>query len=229
MSSHGRALSRLGFPAIVAHRGASSTRPENTLASFEEAIALGAQIVELDVRLSRDGRSGRDARPGRRSHDGRNRLRPRAHRGRAGRPSRRAGRDRADVRRGPRGGERPRGARRRDQEHPGEPAYDPAGEPIVAAVHAELERGVFDGVALVISFNPSSIEASKALAPDVPTGFLTTDLVDPREALAYAAAKGHDMVLPGRGRRSRPGSRSPRRSTPPACARGRGRWTIPRR
>src|SRR5262245_64463841 len=51
----GRALSRLGFPAIVAHRGASSTRPENTLASFEEAIALGAQIVELDVRLSRDG------------------------------------------------------------------------------------------------------------------------------------------------------------------------------
>src|SRR5262245_43462516 len=55
MAPHGRALSRLAFPAIVAHRGASSTRPENTTASFEEAIALGAQIVELDVRLSLDG------------------------------------------------------------------------------------------------------------------------------------------------------------------------------
>ena len=80
---------------------------------------------------------------------------------------------------------------------PGEPAFEPAGEPIVGAVHAELERSGFDGAVLVISFNPSSIEASKALAPGVPTGFLTTDLVDPREALAYAASKGHDMVLPG--------------------------------
>src|ERR671911_1680403 len=43
------------FPAIVAHRGASSSRPENTIPSFEEAVRLGAGIVEFDVRLSRDG------------------------------------------------------------------------------------------------------------------------------------------------------------------------------
>src|SRR4029450_8386641 len=43
------------FPIVVAHRGASSTRPENTIPSFEEAIRLGAGIVEFDVRLSRDG------------------------------------------------------------------------------------------------------------------------------------------------------------------------------
>ena len=43
------------FPVVVAHRGASSTRPENTLASFEEAIRLGARLVEFDVRLSLDG------------------------------------------------------------------------------------------------------------------------------------------------------------------------------
>ena len=60
-----------------------------------------------------------------------------------------------------------------------------------------FERQGFDGAVLVVSFNPSSIAASKLVAPDVPTGFLTTDLVQPREALAYAASAGHDMVLPG--------------------------------
>ena len=35
------------FPLIVAHRGASSTHPENTLPSFETAIGLGARIVEV--------------------------------------------------------------------------------------------------------------------------------------------------------------------------------------
>ena len=40
---------------IIAHRGASAHAPENTLASFERAIALGAEELELDVRLSSDG------------------------------------------------------------------------------------------------------------------------------------------------------------------------------
>jgi glycerophosphoryl diester phosphodiesterase len=40
---------------VIAHRGASAQAPENTLASFQEAIALGANYVELDVHLSKDG------------------------------------------------------------------------------------------------------------------------------------------------------------------------------
>ncbi|MEM9174574.1 MAG: glycerophosphodiester phosphodiesterase family protein [Myxococcota bacterium] len=40
---------------IIAHRGASAHAPENTLAAFERAIALGAEEIELDVRLSSDG------------------------------------------------------------------------------------------------------------------------------------------------------------------------------
>jgi glycerophosphoryl diester phosphodiesterase len=40
---------------VVCHRGASLLAPENTLASLEKAIALGAGVVELDVRPSRDG------------------------------------------------------------------------------------------------------------------------------------------------------------------------------
>ncbi|POF29176.1 glycerophosphodiester phosphodiesterase [Roseibium marinum] len=40
---------------IVCHRGASLVAPENTIASLEKAIDLGADVVELDVRSSRDG------------------------------------------------------------------------------------------------------------------------------------------------------------------------------
>ncbi len=39
----------------IAHRGASGSAPENTLASFNKAIEMGADVVELDVHLSSDG------------------------------------------------------------------------------------------------------------------------------------------------------------------------------
>ena len=39
----------------VGHRGAPSYAPENTVASFEEAIRLGARAVEFDLRLTADG------------------------------------------------------------------------------------------------------------------------------------------------------------------------------
>lgn len=38
----------------VAHRGASGEAPENTTASFQRAIAQGAEIIETDARLSKD-------------------------------------------------------------------------------------------------------------------------------------------------------------------------------
>ena len=40
---------------ICAHRGASATHPENTLASLEEAVRLGAHMLEFDVALTKDG------------------------------------------------------------------------------------------------------------------------------------------------------------------------------
>ena len=39
----------------VAHRGASGLCPENTRLAFERAIALGVDLIELDVHLTRDG------------------------------------------------------------------------------------------------------------------------------------------------------------------------------
>jgi glycerophosphoryl diester phosphodiesterase len=40
---------------VIAHRGAPLVAPENTPASFRAALAAGAQAVELDVHVTRDG------------------------------------------------------------------------------------------------------------------------------------------------------------------------------
>ncbi|MDH4070236.1 MAG: glycerophosphodiester phosphodiesterase family protein [Ignavibacteria bacterium] len=42
------------YPLVVAHRGASGITPENTLAAFKRAAAQGADMIELDVRMTKD-------------------------------------------------------------------------------------------------------------------------------------------------------------------------------
>jgi len=39
----------------IAHRGASALEPENTLKAFKKALELNADMVEIDVRLSKNG------------------------------------------------------------------------------------------------------------------------------------------------------------------------------
>ena len=41
-------------PRIIAHRGASGSAPENTIAAFRKAAELGAKWVEFDAKLTRD-------------------------------------------------------------------------------------------------------------------------------------------------------------------------------
>ena len=41
---------------VIAHRGASGHAPENTLAAFKRAVALGATFIETDLQLTRDSR-----------------------------------------------------------------------------------------------------------------------------------------------------------------------------
>ena len=48
------AVRRGGAPLIGAHRGGATYAPENTLAAFGEGIRRGADMLELDVHLSRD-------------------------------------------------------------------------------------------------------------------------------------------------------------------------------
>lgn len=57
-AEEGIASPKIEMPArgICAHRGASDTHPENTLAAFREAIRLGAHMIEFDVALSKDGK-----------------------------------------------------------------------------------------------------------------------------------------------------------------------------
>ncbi len=42
-------------PILIAHRGASADRPEHTLESYAHAIALGADFIEPDLVLTKDG------------------------------------------------------------------------------------------------------------------------------------------------------------------------------
>jgi glycerophosphoryl diester phosphodiesterase len=185
------------FPAVVAHRGSPVSRPENTLASFEEAVRLGARIVEFDVRLARDGEPVVMHDPTvDRTTNGTGNVHELAV---------------ADIRALDAGdGEgvpllsevleamSGRAAVAIEIKNvPGEPAYDPREEPIVTAVHEALGVAAFVGPVLVIAFNPKSLDASRAIDAGVPTGFLTTTLVPPDEALGYAVQAGHPLVLPG--------------------------------
>lgn len=48
-------LLSLADVAAIAHRGGARLRPENTMAAFDHAVALGVDGVECDVRIARDG------------------------------------------------------------------------------------------------------------------------------------------------------------------------------
>jgi glycerophosphoryl diester phosphodiesterase len=195
-----RAFPDDAFPTIVAHRGASSTHPENTLPSFAAALELGARVVELDARLTADGVPVVLHDPDvDRTTDGTGFVHEltvaQVAALEAGTPAIPArvptlaealallsGRAAVAI---------------EIKNIPGEAAYESDGESVVAAALADVERVGFVGPVLVLSFNPRSIAVAKALAPDVATGFLTTPLVDPREALAHVVEAGHDMLLPG--------------------------------
>jgi glycerophosphoryl diester phosphodiesterase len=41
-------------PLVIAHRGSSGARPENTIAAFEHAVEEAADMIETDLHLSRD-------------------------------------------------------------------------------------------------------------------------------------------------------------------------------
>lgn len=43
-------------PLIAAHRGAWGPEPQNSLAACRRALAIGVDMIELDVRATRDGR-----------------------------------------------------------------------------------------------------------------------------------------------------------------------------
>lgn len=47
--------SRTGHPLIIAHRGGAKESTENTIPTFQRAIRIGADGIETDIRLTKDG------------------------------------------------------------------------------------------------------------------------------------------------------------------------------
>ena len=42
-------------PLVIAHRGASGERPEHTIAAYELAVEQGADCIEPDLVVTKDG------------------------------------------------------------------------------------------------------------------------------------------------------------------------------
>ncbi len=161
-------------PVVLAHRGASRAAPENTLAAFRAAAALGADGVELDVRRAADGTLVVHHDP---LGDG-----PLA----ADVPTLDEALDVVtgivDV---------------EVKALPTEPDYDP-GHPVATAVARVVgARSMYDRV-IVSSFDAVALDRVRAADARVRTGWLTLAGFPVDEVVALARGRGYDAVHPER-------------------------------
>jgi len=152
----------------IGHRGASGHAPENTIASFEKALALGCDEVETDVWLAADGRLII-------SHDP---------------PAKDASLTLGEVL------EFCRGRMGVNVELKSEASEARARE-TGARVAAELARGA-DGDAYVSSFWWPALEAARDAAPPVRRAFIFSDSPERTALLAGAKALGLWALHPNR-------------------------------
>lgn len=54
-AAQAQATTPVARPLIIAHRGASGERPEHTLAAYDRAIEVGADFIEPDLVVTKDG------------------------------------------------------------------------------------------------------------------------------------------------------------------------------
>ncbi len=165
----------LSRPLVVAHRGASLAFPENTLEAFEAAVAVGADMVELDARRSADGSLVVSHDPVASGDDARKLPTLRAA------LELMAGRIQVDI---------------EVKNLPEDPDFDSPDESVAVEVVKLVDELGLRASTLVSSFNWLSIERVRELAPDLRTGFLTHPAIDPHAALVYARQHGHAFVLP---------------------------------
>ena len=192
------------LPLVIAHRGDSAHRPENTLASFASALELGVELVELDIQLTKDGHvvvihdptldrttSGRGAVVGHTLAEIRSLS--------AGYPGR-FGSDFADER-VPTLAEvlhLVRGRARALIEIKHEAVTEEDDDGIEVRAIAEVRKaGASDGVAF-LSFARQALERCRRKAPEIPRGhiFLRAEV---EEVLRGAREAGTDLVLPEKG------------------------------
>ena len=189
-----------GRPLVVAHRGASVEAPENTIAAFERAVAVGADAVEFDVRITADGAAVV-------MHD------PDVARTTGGHglcceltlaelTSLRVGGSHtvptlAEALRALTGRV---GVDIEIKNIPGEPDFEPDRQRGVDAVVATLDEVGFSGPVLVTSFNPMVLAYARSIAPGLERGLLAGPDAQAGAALAFADREGHAWVLPAAAR-----------------------------
>jgi glycerophosphoryl diester phosphodiesterase len=191
---------RQNLPLVVAHRGASAAYPENTLASFQGAVEAGADVVELDVRLTADNvavilhdldvsvTTDGSGFVHALALDQVKRLDASGGRGpRTDIPTLQEALEFLSGR---------AGINVEIKNLPGEPSFDSPREAAAQEVVRLLHENGFEGPVLVSSFNWLSIERVQELDPTIPTGFLSNAAIDPWAALVYARSRGHTFVLP---------------------------------
>jgi glycerophosphoryl diester phosphodiesterase len=164
---------------VIAHRGASRQRPENTIDAFERAVVLGSDGVELDVRRSGDDRLVVH-------HDARL-ADERVIRFETDLPSAipTLG-DALDACSGV-------FVNIEIKNDPGEPDFDPT-EWVAHSVGAELQRRGADARWLISSFRAETVDLCRILLPRVRTALLTEELG--QEEIARAIAGGHVALHP---------------------------------
>lgn len=191
-------------PYVIAHRGDSAHRPENTLASFASALELGVDVVEFDVQLSREGEPVviHDATVDR-TTDGRGRVAdlslPELRRLSAG-YAERFGQAWA--------GERVptlaevlgflKGRARALIEIKHDSVSDDALGGVEARTLAAVRKAGLLGEAAVLSFDPRALARCRELEPGLPCGLLYLR-DEPAAAVARALEVGARLLLPEKG------------------------------
>lgn len=169
--------------AVWAHRGARDLARENTLDAFREARRLGADGVELDVRGTLDG--GLAVHHDAALDDGRVIAQLRSAELPPWLPTLEAALEEC----------RGLTVNVEVKSLPTDVGYDP--EEGAAAGTAALVAGMgLAGSVVISSFSMAAIDAARAAAPEVPTGWLTLRGYDQLDALARAGARGHTSLHP---------------------------------
>ena len=176
----------MSSPLVLAHRGARTVAPENTIEAFTIALAQGADGVELDVhRTADDGLVVH--------HD--------AEAPGLGVLARRTIAEIRSAR-----PEIPTLAEVLDacagslvnveiKNLPGDADYDETDQAARLVVDLLRDRGFHDDV-LVSSFNLATIDRVRELEPAVPTGLLSMFGMDPFDALDLCNLRGHGSLHP---------------------------------
>lgn len=174
---------------VLAHRGGRGNHPENSLAAFGGALAIGADGVELDVRRTADGVAVVHHDPALAGGDPVHALL--ASELPASVPTLA---DALAVCAGAVVDVEIKGM-------PGDPGYDP--DEVLAAEVAELVAALTaapggPAATLVSSFWPATVAAVAAARPELPTGLLVHPALDPLACLDQAGELGCTTLLPFR-------------------------------